>query len=145
VRRAIGAGAAVFLAGLLVAALSSREAPLVFQGLTRRGFTLPLHAGTGIAAIVAFRALFRRRVRLARAAAAVQVALIVAGWGASQYPYLVAPDLTLASAAAPRATQVALLWALAAGALLLFPALYLLFRIFKGERPFAVVDRTRPR
>jgi hypothetical protein len=24
---------------------------------------------------------------------------------------------------------------------LLFPALYVLFRVFKGERPFSVVDR----
>jgi cytochrome d ubiquinol oxidase subunit II len=105
---------------------------------------VPLHLGTGAAAIVAFAALFRGRVRLARAAAAAQVALIVLGWGASQYPFLVVPDLTLASASAPRATQVAVLWALGAGALLLFPALYLLFRVFKGERPFAIVDRRRP-
>jgi cytochrome d ubiquinol oxidase subunit II len=40
--------------------------------------------------------------------------------------------------------QVALLLALAAGALTLFPSLWLLFRVFKGERPFAVLDR-RPR
>ncbi|BDG04676.1 cytochrome d ubiquinol oxidase subunit II [Anaeromyxobacter oryzae] len=144
-RRAIAAGAAVFLCALLVAALSSREAPLVFEGLTRRTFTLPLHVATGAAAIVAFGALFRDRVRLARTAAVFQVALIVIGWGASQYPYLVTPDLTLASAAGPRATLVAVLWALGAGALFLLPALYLLFRIFKGERPFAVVDRARPR
>ena len=77
----------------------------------------------------------------ARAAAVAQVTLIVLGWGASQYPFLVVPELTLASASAPRATQVALLWALAAGAVLLFPSLYVLFRVFKGERPFSVVDR----
>ena len=80
-------------------------------------------------------------MRGARAAAIVQVALIVVGWGVAQYPFLVVPDLTLAGASAPRATQVALLWALAAGSLLLFPALYALFRVFKGERPFSVMDR----
>jgi cytochrome d ubiquinol oxidase subunit II len=69
------------------------------------------------------------------------VTLIVIGWGASQYPYVVVPELTLASASAPAAVQRALLWALAAGAVLLFPALYALFRVFKGERPFSVVDR----
>ena len=74
-----------------------------------------------------------------------KTALIVLGWGASQYPFLVVPELTIASAAAPRATLVAVLWALAAGALFLFPALYLLFRVFMGERPFSVVDRERPR
>jgi cytochrome d ubiquinol oxidase subunit II len=142
-RRAIGAGVAVFLAAALAAVLSWREAPLVFAGLTRRGFSLPLHLATAAAALTAFGALLRRRVRLARAAAALQAALIVAGWGASQYPYLVVPDVTLASAAAPRATLVPVLWALAAGAVLLFPALYLLFRVFKGERPFSVVDRGR--
>ena len=140
-RRAIAAGIAVFACAALAGALSWREAPLVFAGLTGRAWSLPLHVGTGAAAIAAFAALRAGRVKTARAAAVAQTALIVLGWGASQYPYLVVPDLTLASASAPRVTQVALLWALAGGALLLFPSLYALFRVFKGERPFAVVDR----
>jgi cytochrome d ubiquinol oxidase subunit II len=142
-RRAIAAGAAVFGCAALAAALSFREAPLVFAGLTRRAWSLPLHLGTGGAALAAFVLLARGRVRAARAAAVAQVTLIVVGWGASQYPYLVVPDVTLASASAPRSTQVALLWALAAGSLLLFPALALLFKVFKGERPFSIVDRSR--
>jgi cytochrome bd ubiquinol oxidase subunit II len=142
-RRAVGAGIAVFLGAALAAALSVREAPLVFAGLTARTWSLPLHLATGAAALLAFSALLRGRVRLARAAAVIQSALIVLGWGAAQRPYLVVPDLTLASAAAPRETLVPLLWALAAGAAFLFPALYLLFRVFKGERPFSVVDRRR--
>jgi len=140
-RRALYAGLAVLACAVLCAALSATEAPEVFAGLTRRPFTAPLHLCTGVAAVTALAALRRGRVRLARAAAAVQVALIVLGWGVSQYPYLLAPGLTLAEAAAPRATLTAVLWALAAGAVLLFPALYLLFRVFKGERPFAVIDR----
>jgi cytochrome d ubiquinol oxidase subunit II len=140
-RRAIGAGVAVFVAAVVAGVLSWVEAPLVFIGLTRRGFSLPLHVATAIAAVTAFVALFRRRYRLARAAAAAQVTLIVLGWGAAQYPYLVVPGLTLTEAAAPRATLVPVLWALAAGAVVLFPSLYLLFRVFKGERPFSVVDR----
>jgi cytochrome d ubiquinol oxidase subunit II len=140
-RRAIGAGLAVFLCAVASGALSAADAPVVFEGLTRRAWSLPFHLATGAAALAAFALLVRGRVRAARAAAAAQVALIVLGWGASQYPFLVVPDLTLSSASAPRATQVALLWALAAGAVLLFPALYVLFRVFKGERPFSVVDR----
>ncbi|HSD22393.1 MAG TPA: cytochrome d ubiquinol oxidase subunit II [Anaeromyxobacter sp.] len=140
-RRAIGAGVAVFVVAAVAGALSWAEAPLVFAGLTRRGFSLPLHVATAIAAVTAFVALFRRHYRLARAAAAAQVTLIVLGWGASQYPYLVVPELTLTEAAAPKATLVPVLWALAAGAVVLFPSLYLLFRVFKGERPFSVVDR----
>jgi cytochrome d ubiquinol oxidase subunit II len=140
-RRAVAAGVGVFLCAVLSGALSRGEAPIVFEGLTGRRWSVPFHLATGAAAIAAFALLLGGRVRAARAAAAAQVALIVAGWGASQYPYLVVADLTLEAASAPRATQVALLWALAAGAVLLFPALYVLFRVFKGERPFSVVDR----
>lgn len=144
--RAIAAGVAVFVLAALAGALSFRDAPRVFAGLTSRPWSLALHAATAVAALSAFAALLRHRFRLARLAAAVQASLIVLGWGASQHPYLVAPGpggpgVTLASASAPRATQVALLWALAAGAAVLFHALYLLFRTFKGERPFAVVER----
>ncbi len=139
--RALVGGVAVFITAVVAAALSWSEAPVVFHGLTGRRWSLPLHAATAVAAMGAFAALLGRRFRLARLAAASQAALIVLGWGASQYPYLVVPDVTLASASGPRATQVALLVALAAGALTLFPSLYLLFRVFKGERPFSVVDR----
>ncbi len=143
-RRAIAAGAAVFLAAAAAAAFSWRGAPLVFQGLTTRGWSVALHLGTGAAAVATFGALFVRRYRFARLAAAAQVTLIVLGWGAAQHPWLLVPDLTLASASAPRETQVLLLGALGAGALTLFPSLYLLFRVFKGERPFSAVGR-RPR
>ncbi len=141
--RAVLAGIAVFLLALAAAVLSRRQAPLVYRGLTARPWSLPLHLATGAAAVAAFAGLLARRYRAARLAAAAQVALIVVGWGASQYPYLVVPDLTLESASAPRATQVALLWALGGGALLLFPSLWLLFRVFKGERPFSAMDRPR--
>ncbi|HET6923620.1 MAG TPA: cytochrome d ubiquinol oxidase subunit II [Anaeromyxobacteraceae bacterium] len=144
-RRAVAAGAAVFALAAATAWASAREAPLVFHGLTGRGWSLPLHLATGTAAVAAFASLLLRRFRLARLAAAVQVALIVIGWGASQYPFLVVPDLTLEHASAPRRTQVLLAWVLGAGAIVLFPCLYLLFRVFKGERPFSAVDRARDR
>ncbi|HET9597831.1 MAG TPA: cytochrome d ubiquinol oxidase subunit II [Anaeromyxobacteraceae bacterium] len=140
-RRALLAAAAVFATALAAALLARAEAPQVWSGLTRRGFSIGLHLATGAAAVAAIGALLARRLRLARLAAAAQVMLIVVGWGASQYPYLVVPDVTLQAASAPRATQVALLVALAAGALTLFPSLWLLFRVFKGERPFAVLQR----
>ena len=47
----------------------------------------------------------------------------------------------LACAAAPRVTPQLLLGALAAGALLLFPSYYYLFRVFKGETAFTAVSR----
>jgi cytochrome bd-type quinol oxidase subunit 2 len=59
------------------------------------------------------------------------VAVVLIGWGIGQYPYLVAPGLTIRSAAAPEATLRPLAWALAAGALVLFPSLFFLLRVFK--------------
>ena len=135
-RRALGAGLATFLAAAAAAALSAREAPLVFEGLTARPWSIPLQLATGAAASGALAALLTRRYRLARLLAAAQASLIVAGWGAAQYPFLVVPDVTLASAVAPERTMALLLGALAAGALTLLPSLWLLFRVFKGrERP----------
>jgi cytochrome d ubiquinol oxidase subunit II len=140
-RRAVGAGVALFAAAAAAAVLSWREAPTVFRGLTSRAWSAPLHVATAACALTAFGALAAGRFRLARVAAGLQVSLIVLGWGASQYPYLVVPEMTLASASAPWRTQVSLLVALAVGVWTLFPSLYVLFRVFKGERPFAVIDR----
>ena len=59
-----------------------------------------------MAAVAAIWALWSRRFRLARVAAAAQVSLILWGWALAQYPYLVPPDLTIRAAAAPRITLV---------------------------------------
>jgi len=134
-RRAIGAGAAVFGAALAATVLSWREAPLVFHGLTRRAWSIPLHLATAAAAVSAFAALLARRFRLARGAAAAQAGLIVLGWAASLRPYLVVPDVTIAGASAPPETQRLLLLALVAGTVTLVPSLWLLFRVFKREGP----------
>ncbi len=98
--------------------------------------TLPLNhrviALTGAAALGTFWSLWKRRYWLARLAAAVEVALVVLGWGVAQYPYLLPPDLTIAESAAPRVTLELALTAVIAGAVVLFPSLYYLMRIFKG-------------
>jgi cytochrome bd ubiquinol oxidase subunit II len=126
---AAGATAGVWAGAALV--LARREAPLIFAGLTARPFTWPLHAATALAALGALAALYRRRFRLARVLAGAQVALVIAGWAASQYPALVPPELTLATAAAPARTRELLLIALGAGAPLLIPSLWILYRVFK--------------
>jgi len=132
-RRALAAGIVCGALALATFVLASTGAPRVHQGLSVRRWSWPLHAATGLAAVTALLAIGRRRYRLARLAAAAQVALVVLGWGASQYPFVVVPDLTLAAASAPRATQTLLLATLGAGALVLFPSLRLLFRVFKAR------------
>jgi cytochrome d ubiquinol oxidase subunit II len=121
--RAITAGAAVFAMALIGLALFPQAPPVNDRVV----------ALTAAAAIAAFWSLWRRRYSLARIAAAAQVALILWGWGLSQYPYVLPPDLTIAGAAAPTITLELVLIAVIAGAVVLFPSLFYLMRIFKGK------------
>lgn len=86
------------------------------------------------AMIAAFRGLWLRRFRQARIAAAIQVALIVAGWGIAQYPYLIRPGITIANSAAPDNVAIALDTALGCGAIVLIPSLLMLFTVFRRTR-----------
>jgi len=137
-RHALAAGSALFGAAALVLVLSLRYAPRVRDGLIFAAWAVPLHLVTAAAAVTALAALWLRRWRLARVAAAAQVSLILWGWALGQYPYLLPPDLTIAAAAAPAVTLRLVLGALALGAAVLFPSLFYLFRIFKGSRPSSV-------
>jgi cytochrome bd ubiquinol oxidase subunit II len=132
-RRALIAGAVVGVLALFTFAASFSGAPLICAGLTKRPWTWPQHALTAAAALTAFVALWKRRFAIARYAAAAQTAFILLGWAASQYPYLVAPDVTLAGAAANPRTQHLVLVALGVGSVVLFPPLFVLYRVFKGK------------
>lgn len=133
-KRALVAGVAVGLLALTVFLLAGSGAPTVRAGISRTWWALALHVFTAIFATGAFYALWTRRYRLARFCAATQVTLILLGWAFAQFPNLVEPDVTISSAAAPRITLQLLLVALVAGAILLFPSYYYLFRIFKRQR-----------
>jgi cytochrome d ubiquinol oxidase subunit II len=78
--------------------------------------------------------LVARRYTWARPLAIAQVALIVAGWGAAQHPFLIAPDLTIRAAAAPDAVLKLLAIAIGAGVIVVVPSLYWLFHVFKRGR-----------
>ena len=113
--------------------LAMTQAPLVVRGLSSTGWGMAIRYATGIFAIAAIAGLWFRRYAMARIAAMVQVSLILWGCALAQSPYLVPPDLTIENSAAPGAVLRLLLWALAAGAALLFPSLYALVWIFKGH------------
>lgn len=124
-RRAAGSWIAV----AALAALALVAAPDGFAGRLHPSIVAVTVALAGAALV----ALLRGRVRIARALAAGQVTAIVIGWGAIQYPILVAPDLTIESAAAPAATLRLLVPTLAVGGLLVLPSLYWLMRVFKSR------------
>jgi cytochrome bd ubiquinol oxidase subunit II len=127
--------AAAILTGVmaLVIFLLAGDAPHVRASLTSSPWALPLHLATGAAAIAAIVLLWRRHFWWARTAAIIQVSLIVWGWALAQSPYLIRPDLTFEMAAAPRQVLVLLLQILAAGAIVLLPSLFYLFRLFGPE------------
>jgi cytochrome d ubiquinol oxidase subunit II len=118
------------LAGLAVVVLA-------IVGLALFPDAPPVHAGivalTAAAALAAFWSLWRRRYVIARIAAAAEVASIVWGWAVAQYPYLVPPSLKITDAAAPRITLELALIAVLVGAVVLFPSLIYLMKIFKGK------------
>ncbi len=140
-RRALASGAAVGAAAGLTWVLAYSGAPELSRGLSAHWWAWPLQVATGAAAVGVLAALWRRRYLLARALAVVQTALIVLGYGAGLFPYLVVPDVTLADAAAPPATHRLVLIAFVGGMVVLGPSLYVLYRVFKGERAFRLIDR----
>jgi cytochrome d ubiquinol oxidase subunit II len=77
--------------------------------------------------------LFLRRYWFARAAAILQVVSVFCAWAVAQYPYLLVPDITIQDAASPRSVLVAMSILIIAYVVVLGPALYLLFRLFKSS------------
>ena len=118
----------------LLALLAARSgAPRLFDRLVLQWWSIGFQLATAMVALGALHALWRRRYRLARVLSVAQVACIALGWGMAQYPYLVAPDLTIsASAAAPQVLR-ATSWILAIGAVFSVPLMLYLLRVFKSE------------
>lgn len=139
-KRALGAAVAVGGFALLTFLLAGEGAPHLAEELLGEWWSWPLQVMTGLCAAGAIVALVRRYDILARTLAVAQVALILLGWGLALYPYLVVDDVTISEAAAPERTLWLLFVALSVGSLILFPALFYLYRVFKGPRALAVVD-----
>jgi cytochrome d ubiquinol oxidase subunit II len=124
------------------------DAPPLYRGLAagagRGGLITSILAGVLTLVLVAL-----RRFNLARGAAALAAAAIVAGWALAQRPFFL-PGLTVTQAASPRDTLIAVVVAVLAGAVILFPSLALLFRLVlrggfdPGEQPPAPPRRAAP-
>jgi cytochrome d ubiquinol oxidase subunit II len=88
---------------------------------------------SGAAGVSALGLVLRRRFQLARLAAALAVAAIVAGWALAQQPQLL-PGLTVDQAAAPRDTLIAVIIAVAGGGSVVIPSLLVLLRLSVAGR-----------
>lgn len=132
--RALAAGVGVGILAFGVLWLARSGAPRLFTGLVGHPWSLPFQAALAITAVGALGALWQRRYQVARALAIGQVGLMILGFGLAQYPYLVPPDLTILDAAAPSSVLLPLSIALGIGLVLLGPALWWLYAIFKVHR-----------
>lgn len=121
-------GGIVFITGNI-------ESPHLFDGFFQSAASIAAFALV-VLLIPAIFYLFRHpSVVLLRGAIAIQVALIILGWFAIHYPVIVyekdGNHLTLLNNHAPDATLYQLLIALIVGLLLILPAFYFLFKVFK--------------
>lgn len=142
-RRALAAAVLVGVLAWLSFAVSGSGAPRLQQGLSGEWWAAPFHAAIGGLAVGAFVALWLRKYFLARFLAGGQVGGIVLGWGLSQYPYLVVPDLTIGNSGAADSVLRPIFFALLGGLLLVIPAFAYLYVIFKGEKLAAGEEETK--
>jgi len=130
-RRALASAALVAILAVIVFVLSKRGAPGIPRDLSQSWWGWSLLPLAVILALGAVFGLWHRRFVLARLLAAGEVVAILWGWALTQFPFLVEPTITIYNAAASPQTLRLLLVAIIAGAVLLFPSLYYLFRVFK--------------
>ena len=142
-RRALAAGAvagALAVVGLIVV---HGDAHSLYAGLVHGAalavLILSLLAGTAAMGMVA-----TRRFEPARYVASLAVAAVVAGWAFARWPVLL-PGLTVDQAASPHDTLVAVVVAVVAGGVILFPALGLLFALtLRGHLGTPGIDAMPP-
>ncbi|HEV7789032.1 MAG TPA: cytochrome d ubiquinol oxidase subunit II [Pseudonocardia sp.] len=123
--RAVGTGLITGAVSLVGLAVLHTDAPPLFDGLVHWP-GLAAVITSGLAGIATLPLLWHQHTVLPRAAAALAVAAIIAGWALAQQPVLL-PGLTVAQAASPESTMIAVVVAVLAGAVILFPSLALLF------------------
>jgi cytochrome d ubiquinol oxidase subunit II len=131
-RRGLWAAGMVFVLAWIAFFLARDGAPEVWHGLWASRWSVPFQIAVGVCGTGCIAALWFRSFQLARDLAAVQVALVVGGWAASQYPYVVPPDLTVSDAAPDRVLWT-LLAVLSVGAVPLFAAYAWMVWVFKRQ------------
>ncbi|MBI1354105.1 MAG: cytochrome d ubiquinol oxidase subunit II [Acidobacteria bacterium] len=132
-RRALATGAGVGLLAGVGLAVAASTAPRLWEGVVARGW--PLVGLSALTGLLTLTALYRRKYAQAVVAAAATVACVIGGWGLAQYPALLPPAITLASAKAPDRALHAVAWGIGGGGVLLAPSLAWLLYLFKGHRP----------
>jgi cytochrome d ubiquinol oxidase subunit II len=137
-RRAIVVGAvtgAVALAGVVPL---RADADALADGLMGSGVLFVI--ASALAGVATMALLVMRRLGSARLTAVVAVVSVVAGWGAAQYPYVLADQATIDEVAGARSTLAGLLVGSVLAAVLVVPPLVYLFVLADTNRVGSDVD-----
>jgi cytochrome d ubiquinol oxidase subunit II len=132
-RKALVSGAIVAAMALGTFLAARTGAPDIYSGMLRPSLVWIVQGATACYAIAAFVALLKRKYKVARIAAMLQVGLILWGWALSQSPFLLQGEMTISEAAAAPPVLWALIGATVAGLLVLLPSIWYLMQIFKGS------------
>jgi cytochrome d ubiquinol oxidase subunit II len=136
--RALGTGVvagAMAVAGLIVVHHDARP---LYDGLVN-GSGRPALVVSAVAGVATLALVWMRRFEAARYGGVMAVAAMVAGWALAQNPVFL-PGMTVEQAAASHDVLVAVIVAVLAGGVILFPSLGLLFRLLlRGQ-----LDQARP-
>ena len=130
-RRALGAAVAAGVAVVAGIFALRADARFVFDGLTGEGLPLVILSGACGLAVLAM--LVRGERRGLRPLAALAVVAVIWGWGVAQYPYLLPTSLEISEAAAPGPTLDVVLIVFAVAAVVVLPALGLLYSLSQRD------------
>jgi cytochrome d ubiquinol oxidase subunit II len=131
--RGILAGMALGALGVVAIFATRADAPYMWEQLYPGGPGSILMAVAALCLFASLALLYFRRYEFARAAAIAQVSAVFCAWAFAQYPYLLVPDITIQDAASPRSVLVAMSILIIVYVVVLGPALWWLFRLFKSH------------
>lgn len=139
--RALDSGIATGLLAAVGLVVVRVDAPDLWAGLVGEGRVwIVVSMAAGVVSLVL---LLRRKYLAVRLTASLAVLALLGGWAVAQWPTLL-PGLTVAGAAASTPVLVAVLWAMAGGAVLLVPSFVALYVVFqRPPPPEASVDAER--
>lgn len=110
------------------------EAPQLHAVLMRSTWTWAVQIATAVLAFSTIYLLWVRRPRLARFTAALQVTLVVIGWGLAMDQHFILPDVSVEQAIGFAPVLKAYVITVAVALVILAPAFWYLLRVFKLEK-----------
>jgi len=141
-QRGLITGALTAAFGLLGMILAPSQAAFLWNGMLDHA--IPLAIATVLVGVAAAAALWYRRYEWARVLIVAEAAFLLVTWGVSQFPYLIPPYVTVASASSPQNTQTLLLIGIIIALIIIGPSLWYLFYVFKVKKVANVVQSPGP-